>query len=177
MIRLSLLTIALLSSMSVNAAYTLRIPLENKLGGALPDNTLSWIGDTNGGAVGGGNGAGAGAGAGNGEGDTGSGNQPIPEEPKVKTPVELCNEKAEAAKIIFASSYNDVFYVSHKIGESKNWFTGVTTEGCIVTYSSPKNKSPTCTGKTAYTDSISPKLLDGGLGIMSVGLQYYGTCS
>ncbi|MDI1333226.1 hypothetical protein [Pseudomonas sp.] len=57
MIRLSLLTIALFSSISVQAAYTLRMPLENKLGGALPDNSLSWVGGTNGGAVGGDNGS------------------------------------------------------------------------------------------------------------------------
>lgn len=172
MIRLSLLTIALFSSISVQAAYTLRMPLENKLGGSLPDNSLSWVGSTNGGAVGGGSG-----GAGNGEGDSGSGSEPVPEEPTEKTPAELCNEKAEAAKNLFASSYNDVFYVSHKIGESKNWFTGVTTEGCILTFSSPKNKTTTCTGKAAYTDSISPKLLEGGIGIMKVEFQYYGTCS
>ncbi|MGE8477805.1 MAG: hypothetical protein ACN6PK_05940 [Pseudomonas shirazensis] len=171
MIRLSLLTIALFAS-TVQAAYTWRMPLENKLGGSLPDNSLSWVGSTNGGAVGGGSG-----GAGNGEGDSGSGSEPVPEEPTEKTPAELCNEKAEAAKNLFASSYNDVFYVSHKIGQSKNWFTGVTTEGCILTFSSPKNKTTTCTGKTAYTDSISPKLLEGGIGIMKVEFQYYGTCS
>lgn len=174
MIKLSLLTIALFASMSANAAYVIKIPMEQNLGGSLPTSSIAFVGGTNGGTVGGGNGAG---GAGNGEGDAGSGSEPVPEEPTEKTPAELCNEKAEAAKNLFASSYNDVFYVSHKIGESKNWFTGVTTEGCILTFSSPKNKTATCTGKTAYTDSISPKLLDGGLGIMKVEFEYYGACS
>ncbi|MCS3417141.1 hypothetical protein M2399_002589 [Pseudomonas sp. BIGb0450] len=73
MIRLSLLTIAIFASMSANAAYQLRYPLEEKLGGSLPDNSLTWVGDTNGGTVGGG---------GTGGGDDGSTIDPTPEEPE-----------------------------------------------------------------------------------------------
>lgn len=168
----TLFALTILASLSsiANAEYIIHMPTEVSNGGPLPNGTIGFV---NGGS-GGDNGSGTG---GTDSGETGTQNPPVTEAPTVKTPLELCNDKAEAAKIIFASSYNDVFYVSHKIGESKNWFTGVTTEGCILTYSSPKNKATTCTGKTAYTDSISPKLLDGGLGIMKVEFQYYGTCS
>lgn len=57
MIKLSLLTIALFASMSANAAYKIYIPIEAKLGGSLPDNTLAWVGVPDGGVVGGGNGS------------------------------------------------------------------------------------------------------------------------
>lgn len=151
-------SLILAASSITQASFTLYQPLEESRGGALPNGSIGFKDHS-------------------GSGDNGSGNEGGQEEPVVKTPAELCNEKAEAAKNLFASSYNDVFYVSHKIGESKNWFTGVTTEGCILTFSSPKNKTATCTGKTAYVDSISPKLLDGGLGIMKVVFEYYGSCS
>ncbi|MBJ2277918.1 hypothetical protein JFT58_06440 [Pseudomonas sp. MF6767] len=57
MIKISLLTIALFASMSANAAYKIYIPIEAKLGGSLPDNTLAWVGVPDGGVVGGGNGS------------------------------------------------------------------------------------------------------------------------
>lgn len=38
--RLSLLTIAIFASMSVNAAYVIRMPLEQSLGGSLPDHSI-----------------------------------------------------------------------------------------------------------------------------------------
>ena len=57
MIKLSILTIALFASMSANAAYKIYIPIEAKLGGSLPDNTLAWVGVPDGGVVGGGNGS------------------------------------------------------------------------------------------------------------------------
>ncbi|MFL1559834.1 hypothetical protein ACI77J_01200 [Pseudomonas sp. O64] len=45
MIRLSLLTIALFSSMSVNAAYVLRMPMEQNLGGHLQNNSIVFLGN------------------------------------------------------------------------------------------------------------------------------------
>lgn len=44
MIRLSLLTIALFASMSVNAAYVIRMPLEQSLNGSLPDHSIKFSG-------------------------------------------------------------------------------------------------------------------------------------
>lgn len=44
MIKLSLLTIALFASMSANAAYQLRIPLEQSLNGSLPDHSIKFSG-------------------------------------------------------------------------------------------------------------------------------------
>lgn len=45
MIRFSLLTIALFASMSVNAAYVIRMPLEQSLSGSLPDHSIKFIGE------------------------------------------------------------------------------------------------------------------------------------
>ena len=42
--RLSLLTIALFASMSVNAAYVIRMPLERRLSGSLPDHSIKFVG-------------------------------------------------------------------------------------------------------------------------------------
>ena len=76
MIKLSILTIALFASMSANAAYKIYIPIEAKLGGSLPDNTLAWVGVPDGGVVGGGNG-----------GNGGNGSNPTtPEEPEKPEP-------------------------------------------------------------------------------------------
>ncbi|WP_454864026.1 hypothetical protein [Pseudomonas hormoni] len=42
--RLSLLTISLFASMSVNAAYVIRMPLEQSLSGSLPDHSIKFSG-------------------------------------------------------------------------------------------------------------------------------------
>lgn len=44
MIKLSLLTIALFSSISVQAAYVIKMPLEQKLGGHMQDNSIAFVG-------------------------------------------------------------------------------------------------------------------------------------
>ncbi|HHJ1299331.1 TPA: hypothetical protein ABHN85_19710 [Pseudomonas sp. H2] len=44
MIKLSLLTIALFSSISIQAAYVIKMPLEQKLGGHMQDNSIAFVG-------------------------------------------------------------------------------------------------------------------------------------
>lgn len=43
MIRLSLLTIALFSSISVQAAYVIKVPMEQNRGGSLPINSIAFV--------------------------------------------------------------------------------------------------------------------------------------
>lgn len=43
MIKLSLLTIALFSSITANAAYIIKIPMEQKLGGSLPTSSIAFV--------------------------------------------------------------------------------------------------------------------------------------
>lgn len=50
MIKLSLLTIALFSSISVQAAYVIKIPMEQKLGGHMQDNSIAFVGGIGGGS-------------------------------------------------------------------------------------------------------------------------------
>lgn len=42
--RLTILTIAIFASMSANAAYVIRMPLEQSLGGSLPDHSIKFGG-------------------------------------------------------------------------------------------------------------------------------------
>ena len=51
MIKLSLLTIALFSAMSVQAAYVVKIPMEQNLGGSLPVNSIAFVGGIGGGST------------------------------------------------------------------------------------------------------------------------------
>ena len=44
MIKLSLLTVALFSSITANAAYIIKIPIEQKLGGSLPTSSIAFVG-------------------------------------------------------------------------------------------------------------------------------------
>lgn len=50
MIKLSLLTIALFASMSANAAYIIKMPMEQKLGGHMQDNSIAFVGKNGGGS-------------------------------------------------------------------------------------------------------------------------------
>lgn len=164
MIRLSILTIALFSTISVQAAYNMRIPLEKQSGGSLPDNSLSWIGGTNGGAVGGGD-------AGNGEGDTNVGSQPDNEASS-----KICDGNSEKAKIFFASNFNDVSYNSHRYGE---YLTGYPnpylTTGCHIIFNTPTVKSSNCSSDDSYAVGIAKSLM--GLGFNTAQANYIGTCS
>ncbi|WP_135499881.1 hypothetical protein [Pseudomonas citronellolis] len=51
MIKLSLLTIALFSSISVQAAYVIKIPMEQNLGGSLPTSSIAFVGGIGGGST------------------------------------------------------------------------------------------------------------------------------
>lgn len=51
MIKLSLLTIALFSAMSVQAAYVIKIPMEQNLGGHLQHNSIAFVGGVGGGST------------------------------------------------------------------------------------------------------------------------------
>ncbi|MGY3325977.1 hypothetical protein [Pseudomonas sp. TE3911] len=51
MIKLSLLTIALFSSISVQAAYVIKIPMEQNLGGSLPTSSIAFVGGIGGGSA------------------------------------------------------------------------------------------------------------------------------
>lgn len=46
MIKLSILTIALFSAMSANAAYVVKIPMEQNLGGHLQNSSIVFVGNT-----------------------------------------------------------------------------------------------------------------------------------
>lgn len=51
MIKLSLLTIALFSSISIQAAYVIKIPMEQNLGGSLPTSSIAFVGGVGGGST------------------------------------------------------------------------------------------------------------------------------
>lgn len=51
MIKLSLLTVALFSSITANAAYIIKIPMEQKLGGSLPTRSIAFVGGNVGGST------------------------------------------------------------------------------------------------------------------------------
>ena len=51
MIKLSLLTIALFSAMSVQAAYVIKMPLEQNLGGSLPTSSIAFVSGNGGGST------------------------------------------------------------------------------------------------------------------------------
>jgi hypothetical protein len=51
MIKLSLLTIALFSAMSVQAAYVIKIPMEQNLNGPLPVSSIAFVGGNGGGST------------------------------------------------------------------------------------------------------------------------------
>lgn len=57
MIRLSLLTIALFSTISVQAAYVIKMPIEQNRGGHLQDNSIAFVGGNVGNGGNGGNGS------------------------------------------------------------------------------------------------------------------------
>lgn len=112
MIKLSLLTIALFASMSANAAYKIYIPIEAKLGGSLPDNTLAWVGVPDGGVVGGGNG--------------GNGSNPTtPEEPENPENPEKPEPKPER-KLVTTLNFSVVS------GETNSLFTSDRQNGFVL---------------------------------------------
>lgn len=124
MIKLSILTIALVASMSANAAYQLRIPLEQSLSGSLPDHSIKF-----------------------------SGQLEIPEVEKTPAEIcdekaEIA--KAFFAKNYSDASYNSHKYVEYLIGYPTPSLEAV----CQMNFNTPANKSFNCVGNNTYAQNI-----------------------
>ena len=141
----SLLTIAIFASMSANAAYVIRMPLEQSLGGSLPNHSIKLGG--------------------------------VVEVPEIeKTPAEICDEKADAAKNFLTANYSDASYQSHAYGEYWSGFpTPALKNGCQIIFNSPAKKGFTCSGDNTYVEQIANSL--SGMGFDTAQASYYGTCS
>lgn len=164
MIKLSLLTIALFASMSANAAFIVQIPLENKLGGSLSDNSLSWVGGTDSGTVGGG----AGNGNGNGSDDGAGSNDGKTEEEKALA--RKCDADVNSTVKFLKSNYPDVSYEWHDYSDAYESLP----PRCQIVLAIPKSKSNECTGDVEYIRELAAKVTP--FGIETVATIPVGEC-
>ena len=136
--RLSLLIIAIFASMSVNAAYVIRMPLEQSLGGSLPDHSIKL-----GGVV------------------------EIPEVEKTPAEL-CDEKAETAKNFLIANysdaTYKSHTYGEYWGG----FPTPVLMNGCQLIFNSPAKKGFSCGGDNAYAEQIANSLSGMGFAVAQV---------
>lgn len=130
-------SLILAASSITQASFTLYQPLEESRGGALPNGSIGFKDHS-------------------GSGDNGSGNEGGQEEPVVKTPTDLCNEKAEIAKTYISQNYSDVIYKSHMYGQYMTGSPPSFVNGCQIYYTI--NNGSACFENVEYSKPINASL-------------------
>lgn len=117
MIKLSLLTIALFASMSANAAYVIKIPMEQNLNGPLPVNSIAFVG-------------------GNGGGST----APVTPEPEPK-PEEPAQPEEPSRESVCAAAKQNVISVaaSQNLGVTVKYISPLPADKCVLMVKSIRN--------------------------------------
>lgn len=110
MIKLSLLTIALFSAMSVQAAYVIKIPMEQNLNGPLPVSSIAFVG-------------------GNGAGST----SPVTPEPENK-PEEPAQPEKPSRESVCASAKQNVISIaaSQNLGVTVKYISPLPGDKCVL---------------------------------------------
>lgn len=111
MIRLLLLTIALFSSISVQAAYVIKMPIEAKDGGSLPNNTISFV-------------------SGN-VGNGGNGSNPTTPDPKPEEPAKP--EEPSRESVCIAAKQNVIsIAAAQNLGVTVKYITPMQADRCVL---------------------------------------------
>lgn len=110
MIKLSLLTIALFASMSANAAYVIKIPMEQNLGGHLQQNSIAFVGGIGGGS-----------------------NPPVTPEPEPK-PEEPAKPEEPNRESVCASAKQNVISIaaSQNLGVNVKYISPLPNDKCVL---------------------------------------------
>jgi len=108
MIKLSLLTIALFASMSANAAYVIKIPMEQNLGGHMQDNSIAFVGKNGGGS-----------------------NPPVTPDPKPEEPAQPEEPSRES---VCASAKQNVISIaaSQNVGVTIKYISPLPADKCVL---------------------------------------------